>query len=116
MTVNMELVEQVLQRIEDDPAHWDQGFFVGDSECGTTFCFAGFALLIAGRLENSWPRMRIKAEFVDSFTCATHFETPAKNLLGFTDEMADEIFYSGSNFTPAEFREYVYTVIKENDG
>src|SRR5690348_5458725 len=41
---NIELLEKVLKHIEDNPETWDQGNW----RCGTSYCFAGHAVLLSG--------------------------------------------------------------------
>ena len=36
--INKELLQLTLQKIKDNPQHWNQGHW----HCGTTHCFAGF--------------------------------------------------------------------------
>lgn len=43
---NAQLAYRVLDVIDADPKAWDQNFWVKD--CGTTFCFAGWALVLTG--------------------------------------------------------------------
>lgn len=53
MTVNVELLEQVMQHITDHPEQHNQNFWV--DECGTAGCFAGWAALLSGwRVGPAW--------------------------------------------------------------
>jgi uncharacterized protein CbrC (UPF0167 family) len=45
-----ELAEAVIERIKANPSAWSQEVYV--NECGTTFCFAGHAGLMAGGVWN----------------------------------------------------------------
>lgn len=47
MTFNADLAERVLAKIRDEPEGWDQDSW--ENECGTTRCFAGWALHLSGQ-------------------------------------------------------------------
>lgn len=42
------LAYAALNQIRSDPQHWDQTSWIGESECGTTACFAGRVVMMAG--------------------------------------------------------------------
>lgn len=42
------LAYAALDQIKRDPEHWDQTKWIGESECGTTACFAGRVVIMAG--------------------------------------------------------------------
>lgn len=44
---NLELAKRVLAQIEADPATWNQEHWAYKTECGTSYCFAGWALKLA---------------------------------------------------------------------
>lgn len=48
--LNIDLLTQVLERIESDPEHWDQQYWFRANECGTTYCFAGWACVLDGKI------------------------------------------------------------------
>jgi hypothetical protein len=45
---NVELAYRVLDHIDANPEQWNQATWFGRSECGTTGCFAGWAVALAG--------------------------------------------------------------------
>lgn len=48
-TPNAELAYKVLDHIDAHPEQWNQGRWYGaDPECGTTACFAGWAVALSG--------------------------------------------------------------------
>lgn len=47
-TVNKELLKRTLQHIETHPDEWAQERWVTKTDCGTSYCFAGWALTLAG--------------------------------------------------------------------
>jgi hypothetical protein len=48
MTINEELLKLAVKRIEADPQSWNQGEWVLQGACGTTFCLAGHVLMADG--------------------------------------------------------------------
>jgi hypothetical protein len=45
---NHELFVKVLAQIEREPQRWSQSSFAAQLDCGTAFCFAGWATAING--------------------------------------------------------------------
>lgn len=48
MAVNKRLLRKTLAVIEAHPEHWDQESYASKNECGTTACFAGWAVVLSG--------------------------------------------------------------------
>jgi hypothetical protein len=48
-TPNAELAYRVLDRIDAEPYRWIQGDWATETDCGTAYCFAGWAVVLAGR-------------------------------------------------------------------
>lgn len=46
---NAELAYRVLDHIDAHPEQWFQNDWAHKNECGTSYCFAGWAVLLAGR-------------------------------------------------------------------
>ena len=96
--INEDLIRRVVAAIEAQPHKWDQGQFVGGaawngadpSECGTTFCFAGWALYLENRLAFD-PTMGLVA--LDAHGKPASFDAVAQDLLGLTPWQAGRIFY-----------------------
>jgi hypothetical protein len=120
--VDMERVERTLAWLKEHTAFWDQNDFLdagndlvraiiltpdepltsfdlkesddGENECGTTFCFAGAALALYDRIaikgigihEHLWP-LAADGGFAYDYLRA------AQELLGFTDNQAELIFF-----------------------
>jgi len=47
-TPNAELAWRVLDHIDAHPEQWNQGQWIGEAECGTVGCFAGWAVMLSG--------------------------------------------------------------------
>lgn len=45
-SINWPLVWKTLEYILDNPEEWDQSYFVKKTDCGTTHCFAGVAIML----------------------------------------------------------------------
>jgi hypothetical protein len=89
MTVNTQLLEQVMTHIEDHPEQHDQSVWV--DECGTAACFAGWACLLSG-----WqvgPRWDFNGPLISPDTLIEK-DTPeaAVDLLGIDIYDADRLF------------------------
>src|SRR5215471_7019229 len=48
MTPNVELLRATMEKIEKDPEHWYQGWWRKERSCVTSYCFAGWAVTLAG--------------------------------------------------------------------
>jgi len=44
---NTDLLKRTLQHIETHPNEWDQERWVTKTDCGTSYCFAGWALMLS---------------------------------------------------------------------
>lgn len=82
MEINKDLAGRTLDRIIANPLEWGQANF-----CGSTFCYAGHALLIKGYKVNGW------GNFVDDDGYGLHVGFLARQELGLTGQQADDIFY-----------------------
>jgi hypothetical protein len=45
---NAALAYRVLDHIDAHPEQWQQGQWIGETECGTVACFAGWTVLLSG--------------------------------------------------------------------
>jgi hypothetical protein len=99
---NAELAWRVFDAINENPAHFDMDNWVRaphdqpmigldqltSPECGTTACFAGWAVVLAG-YQLTRDREIVKANRM----VPTPLPILAANLLGLNDEQAEDLFY-----------------------
>lgn len=48
MSVNVELLQRTLAQIEAHPELWEQREWRTETDCGTAYCFAGWAAVLSG--------------------------------------------------------------------
>jgi len=89
MSVNVPLMNKTMEHIRNHPDEWNQGTWVGDTACATTACFAGRALILAGRNLAEVAR-------------GLGFQYAATVELGLTFEQASQLFYGGNNLEDLE--------------
>lgn len=77
--VNATLVRAVMENIAANPNTWHQNHLVDESDCGTTYCFAGHTLLLSGKI-------------VDESCLWTYASEEAADLLGLSEAQAEKIF------------------------
>lgn len=95
--VNAALLTQVLDKIEREPGSWNQHWYATRNrgpECGTAYCFAGHAVVLAG-LEVDWERENSDEGFwlVDG----RPIPDVARELLGITPHQAERLFAGGND-------------------
>jgi hypothetical protein len=78
---NAELAYRVLDHIDAHPQNWEQGRWIGQEECGTVACFAGWAVLLSD--------LPVRDEFVWIEGEDRHVAEVAEELLGIADLPAD---------------------------
>lgn len=91
MTPNVPLLKKTLQHIEKHPEVWEQRAF----RCGTQFCFAGHAALLAGS------KLVHPADEYDIYVKADRarrwpkesLRTRALRVLRLDDDQGDRLFY-----------------------
>lgn len=129
MSVNVELLDRVMEQIEKEPDRWNQSYWLMDYprqratdddgsiiiNCETAFCFAGWAAtleggkwmtggeLLAEQADIDWGTS-VYTEHYHGRNLVSAFDRAAR-LLGLTDDQADELFYS--NNTIADLRQIV---------
>lgn len=95
MTVNMPLVNKVLDMIEGDVERWDQSDFI--SECGTFMCFGGWSLIASGYQTKTmgvgWPFTWFVSPEGLELRNAISIETAAAELLGFDEDQTYHVFH-----------------------
>lgn len=98
MSVNEKLVREVMTAIRQNPESWDQDTYVRDTECGTAYCFAGWALRLSGYPVRRGHETRHGSspyfcENDGSESILPHPHVEAAALLGLTRSQSDGIFY-----------------------
>jgi hypothetical protein len=89
---NMGKVYAVLDRIEADPEHWDQGKWSQIKECGTAMCFAGWACKLEG-LTLAIEQQPVTNRFAENeLANGDEIEATAVRILGITWDEAYELF------------------------
>ena len=82
-------LQEVYDNIKANPEKWDQSNYISKGSCGTTYCVAGWALLLAG------------TEVVDADGVEPHFDETlhhlgshyaAADLLGLSEYQAEDLF------------------------
>lgn len=96
MAYNEKLFRDTVAAIEAHPDHFDMSSWVQSDNCGTSYCFAGWALVV---LHGPAPK-----DFNDdyawweakpiNFGCQSSFEAPAREALGLSVEEGDRLFYA----------------------
>lgn len=84
---NADLARRTLAAIEADPTHWNQTTWITTTECGTAYCFAGWAV----RLHHGTPP-----------THNTPIQATAEDALGIDGYLASPLFAPAA--TLAELR------------
>lgn len=115
-TPDVELAERVLEQIETHPEQWRQGLWALRTDCGTAYCFAGWAVKLG------LPQAEFlfgTATYTDAQAVYVHvpgegagsIQAYAAEALGLGPDAADALFW-GEN-TLDELRAYVRS-LKEN--
>jgi hypothetical protein len=78
-TANEPLFREIISTIEVDPDSWSQDDYIKESGCGTTYCIAGWALVLSGQ----------KGLFTNNRQEA---HDAARRLLRLDEHQADDIF------------------------
>lgn len=104
-TPNAELAYKVLDRIDADPASWNQGWWLIRTDCGTTACFAGITCLLSGdRPDFDRPDAPLdpdKGWTYSGVVCTADGSgrdvvPRAESLLGVSTEDADRLFHAAN--------------------
>lgn len=89
----LDLVHHVRNHIGDNRDQWDQQCWSESTACGTTFCFAGFAVIASGG-EMVYRDCGIAGTCVDANGVDQVIETYAAELLGLDEDQACRLFFS----------------------
>lgn len=91
MALNEALVRATVAHLRDTNTLWAQDQFGMSSECGTSACFGGWAMILSGQYKvrgfEDWTDL--KGREIDG----TALHGCARNVLGLTEDQAQEIFY-----------------------
>lgn len=107
--INEGLLKLAVKRIEADPEFWNQDYFGRVSECGTTFCLAGHALMVTGKCET----FKISSSGDLGFTIdgdRINAGVVAAELLGLDSKQAAMLFYMGDRGGLKEFKQFITEV------
>lgn len=106
--MNREVVTEIRDQIWRDPRSFNMDFWARETPCGSTFCIAGHALLVAGWLfvpsksgQHTWQKGDEVASVVDTGIMAAA-------VLGL-DAEEDEIFHAGESEALAWLQENALT-------
>ena len=92
MTVNSELVLKTLDTVKENLDRWDQESFVDNAGCGTTHCFGGWALVNSGYGVTKGGGFTLPNS-PDIILYGRSIEEAAREVLGLTQEQAEEVFF-----------------------
>lgn len=130
MQPNVPLFRKVVEHIEAHPNEWNQDWWVhqhgGVEEgeiCGTTFCFAGWALKLTGHNLHEETRL-FKDQYGDYSRRCTVLDGNVVNNDQVVAAACEELgvdpsdiapFFYGEVNTPAEVREDITTILRHYD-
>lgn len=109
MEPNVPLLRKVWEHVKDEPQDFNQRTWVDSTgECGTSYCFAGHTLVMAGRTLTH----DLFSMYLDG-VAVSHVEVreAAARELGLEQEVADELFWGRNDL--AEIRDQVSMIIGE---
>lgn len=114
MKPNIPLIRKTLEHIESHPEEWYQGNWAintySPASCGTAYCFAGWALVLAGHdfgpSDNLW-LFELDGRMVSN----SEVGVAAKNALGLTQHEANRLFYAHNSLQ--SLRDIVEDIVGE---
>jgi len=96
--VNFVLADAVMNAIEANPAQHDQAWWAEKTPCGTTMCFAGWTVTVAGA-KLVWSKDQESTSLcIDSEGKEHYIEVYAEGLLELSPAESLKLFYSCDNF------------------
>jgi hypothetical protein len=97
--VNVGLLQRTLATIEAHPESWDQSMWAARTQCGTSYCFAGYAVALCGGRANFEGYEDDGEELAYHVVVGllpgieeTAYGPVATTLLGLTELQASELF------------------------
>jgi hypothetical protein len=97
--VNAPLMFKTLDYIHEHPEAWDQGEWAARSHCGTTACFAGTAVILAGY---DFDFCYTDVDATDVLTNGLSIREVARIELGLSYPEANQLFYGGNTLHDIE--------------
>lgn len=99
---NVDLMLAIRQQITAHPESHEQRFWAQRTECGTTYCIAGWAVTLTGKAMEWRSRPGPSAEIegawrVSDLHGGRGISAVAADLLGLTGEEAESLFHQGNN-------------------
>lgn len=89
---NTDLMLRIREQITSEPKTHDQSAWAARTECGTTYCIAGWAVVLSGQ-ELDWDG----ADLATPFTADDRYiPQVARELLGLDPWSADRLFFCDS--------------------
>lgn len=95
--MNIDLATDVLTQIELEPERWDQSDWVSYKQCGTAYCFAGWAVALT-----------TGPDYVAGNP--TTIRDTATAALDISDDEADDLFHGGNDLR------YLYVLVADLAG
>lgn len=90
---NVDLLRQTLEHIETHPELWDQMHWAHQTACGTAYCFAGTALMLAGKADFAWYGRELDGlTYASEMANGEDIHDAAAALLELDEEDAVELF------------------------
>lgn len=86
--MNSDLLHEIADRIEAEPEHYDQDYYSMATDCGTSYCVAGWAIVLAK------PEMLVNGRIRFHFSASPH--DIAAKLLGIDGDEAHRLFCGAS--------------------
>lgn len=103
---DIERLEAVMTQIRDNPETWDQGEWAQETECGTSYCFAGWAVEMFSEEEIHWREVeRVggrQTKHAFAVKSGSSIRQEASDLLGLTDGESFALFWGGNSFENLE--------------
>lgn len=101
---NIDLATKVLDHIKSDPEHWDQRWYGVQDDCGTTYCFAGWAVKLADpqaqfRFDHDGSAVYVNPSN-SNHSC--RIVSYAADLLGLNYDDGDMLFYWANDLNELE--------------
>lgn len=95
ITANEPLIRQIVEYIENNPEEWHQRSYGTRTSCGTAHCIAGWALVFS-EVPVRWSATSKPG--VEHMISRESIEHKATELLGLTEDQANEIFFLGFKY------------------